>query len=169
MVYLKVWQPDRKLYLSSVPKPRRPWRISRYCCGSRDGIWPECGRTTMPAVSPALRVVLVWDIYLRWVLQATYPWVCGILTRKTLEEDFDVAPEDSQQLAEQAYDRYCEGNGETEYECIEAVYSVQQSDFSKNFPLNGIHPNFFASFFLLITVRLDICSSSAICATVNPL
>lgn len=30
--------------------------------------------------------------------------------RKTLEEDFDVAPEDSQQLAEQAYDRYCEGN-----------------------------------------------------------
>jgi len=43
--------------------------------------------------------------------------------RKTLEEDFDVAPEDSQQLAEQAYDRYCEGNGETEYECIEAVYS----------------------------------------------
>ena len=32
--------------------------------------------------------------------------------RKTLEEDFDVAPEDSQQLAEQAYDRYCEGNGE---------------------------------------------------------
>ena len=66
MVYLKVWQPDRKLYLSSVPKPRWPWRISRYCCGSRDGIWPECGRTTMTAVSPALRVVLVWDIHSGW-------------------------------------------------------------------------------------------------------
>lgn len=68
---------------------------------------------------------------LRWVLQATYPWVCGILTRKTLEEDFDVAPEDSQQLAEQAYDRYCEGNGETEYECIEAVYSESGEDEEK--------------------------------------
>lgn len=52
---------------------------------------------------------------------------------------------------------------------ISSYQAVQQSDFSKNFPLNGIHPNFFASFFLLITVRLDICSSSAICATVNPL
>ena len=49
---------------------------------------------------------------------------------------------------------------------ISSYQTVQQSDFSKNFPLNGIHPNFFASFFLLITVRLDICSSSAICATV---
>ena len=48
--------------------------------------------------------------------------------RKTLEEDFDVAPEDSQQLAEQAYDRYCEGNGETEYECIEAVYFESGED-----------------------------------------
>lgn len=52
---------------------------------------------------------------------------------------------------------------------ISSYQAVQQSDFSKNFPLNGIHPNFFASFFLQITVRLDICSSSAICATVNPL
>lgn len=51
--------------------------------------------------------------------------------RKTLEEDFDVAPEDSQQLAEQAYDRYCEGNGETEYECIEAVYSESEEDEEK--------------------------------------
>lgn len=51
--------------------------------------------------------------------------------RKTLEEDFDVAPEDSQQLAEQAYDRYCEGNGETEYECIEAVYSESGEDEEK--------------------------------------
>jgi len=50
---------------------------------------------------------------------------------KTLEEDFDVAPEDSQQLAEQAYDRYCEGNGETEYECIEAVYSESGEDEEK--------------------------------------
>ena len=57
--------------------------------------------------------------------------MCGILTRKTLEEDFDVAPEDSQQLAEQAYDRYCEGNGETEYECIEAVYSESGEDEEK--------------------------------------
>ena len=52
---------------------------------------------------------------------------------------------------------------------ISSYQAVQQSDFSKNFPLNGIHPNFFASFFLLITVRLDICNSSAICSTVNPL
>ena len=41
--------------------------------------------------------------------------------RMTLETDFGVSPEDSQDLAEQAYDRYCEGNGETEYECIEAA------------------------------------------------
>ena len=162
MVYLKVWQPDRKLYLSSVPKPRRPWRISRYCCGSRDGIWPECGRTTMPAVSPALRVVLVWDIYLRWVLQATYPWVCGILTItyksccKLLLLDTQIRP-------------LCLRSSKIVFNYISSYQAVQQSDFSKNFPLNGIHPNFFASFFLLITVRLDICSSSAICATVNPL
>ncbi len=37
---------------------------------------------------------------------------------------------------------------------ISSYQAVQQSDFSKNFPLNGIHPNFFASFFCLITVRL---------------
>lgn len=51
--------------------------------------------------------------------------------RKTLEEDFDVATEYSQKLAEQAYDRYCEGNGETEYECIEAVYSESGEDEEK--------------------------------------
>ena len=33
--------------------------------------------------------------------------------------------------AEQAYDRYCEGNGETEYECIEAVYSESGEDEEK--------------------------------------
>lgn len=38
--------------------------------------------------------------------------------RKTLEEDFDVPEEFSQDYAEWAYDRYSEGNGETEYECV---------------------------------------------------
>ena len=42
--------------------------------------------------------------------------------RMTLETDFGVSPEDSQDLAEQAYDRYCEGNGETEGECVDWAY-----------------------------------------------
>ena len=94
--------------------------------------------------------------------ETTYPWVCGILTItyksccKLLLLDTQIRP-------------LCLRSSKIVFNYISSYQAVQQSDFSKNFPLNGIHPNFFASFFLLITVRLDICSSSAICATVNPL
>lgn len=42
--------------------------------------------------------------------------------RRTLEEDFDMPEEFSQDYAEWAYERYCEGNGETEYECVRLAY-----------------------------------------------
>lgn len=43
----------------------------------------------------------------------------------TLREDFELEDTDDfcvRDLAEEAYDKYCEGNGFTEYECVEAVY-----------------------------------------------
>lgn len=48
--------------------------------------------------------------------------------RKTLEEDFDVPEEFSQDYAEWAYDRYSEGNGETEYRCVELAYDEYLED-----------------------------------------
>lgn len=38
----------------------------------------------------------------------------------TIMDDFDIEDADkAEDLAEMAYERYCDGNGETEYECIE--------------------------------------------------
>lgn len=48
--------------------------------------------------------------------------------KKTLEEDFDVPEEFSQGYAEWAYDRYSEGNGETEYECVEKAFDEYEKD-----------------------------------------
>lgn len=48
--------------------------------------------------------------------------------RKTLEDDFDVSEEFSQSYAEWAYDLYCEGNGDTEYECVEKAYTEYEKD-----------------------------------------
>lgn len=48
--------------------------------------------------------------------------------RKTLENDFDVPEDESEGYAEWAYDRYCEGNGETEYRCVELAYEEYQKD-----------------------------------------
>lgn len=42
--------------------------------------------------------------------------------QKELLENFDAKEEDTRKIAESAYGRYCEGNGETEYECIEWAY-----------------------------------------------
>ena len=39
--------------------------------------------------------------------------------KATLEENFSIPENISQKYAEWAYNRYSEGNGETEYECIE--------------------------------------------------
>lgn len=43
-----------------------------------------------------------------------------------LLENFDMNETESRNIAEAAYDRYCEGNGETEYECIEWAYENQK-------------------------------------------
>lgn len=43
-----------------------------------------------------------------------------------LLENFDMNEAESRNIAEAAYDRYCEGNGETEYECIEWTYENQK-------------------------------------------
>lgn len=39
--------------------------------------------------------------------------------RSTLEEDFDIPENISQKYADWAFDLYSEGNGKTEYECLE--------------------------------------------------
>ena len=48
--------------------------------------------------------------------------------RETLENDFDVPEDESEGYAEWAYDRYCEGNGETEYRCVELACEEYQKD-----------------------------------------
>ena len=48
----------------------------------------------------------------------------------TLMEDFDIADSAiAKELAELAYDKYCEGTGETEYECIEWAYNNRYEDY----------------------------------------
>lgn len=41
----------------------------------------------------------------------------------TLINDFGLDIEKAKDFGELAYDRYCEGEGETEYECIEWAYN----------------------------------------------
>lgn len=41
----------------------------------------------------------------------------------TLMDDFGLDRKEAKTFADKAYDRYCEGNGETEYECIEWAYN----------------------------------------------
>ncbi len=47
--------------------------------------------------------------------------------QETLESDFGIDEKDSEKLAEAAYKKYAEGDGKTEYECIEwaANHSVE--------------------------------------------
>lgn len=40
----------------------------------------------------------------------------------TLMDDFGLDREEAKTFADKAYDRYCEGNGKTEYECVEWAY-----------------------------------------------
>ena len=53
--------------------------------------------------------------------------------KATLEENFSIPENISQKYAEWAYNRYSEGNGETEYECIELAAKeyekVPETDF----------------------------------------
>ena len=38
-------------------------------------------------------------------------------------KDFNCSEDTAEELAELAYEKYCEGNGLTEYECIEKIYN----------------------------------------------
>ena len=49
--------------------------------------------------------------------------------RETLENDFDVPEDESQEYAEWAYEKYCEGNGETQYQCVELAYEEYRKDY----------------------------------------
>lgn len=44
----------------------------------------------------------------------------------TLQNDFDLEKKDAEKVAVIAYDLYCEGNGDTEYECIQKAYDEQR-------------------------------------------
>lgn len=49
------------------------------------------------------------------------------MTQNELMQNFGIKDEEkARDLAEDAYARYCEGNGETEYECIEWVWNKEQ-------------------------------------------
>lgn len=48
--------------------------------------------------------------------------------KNTLENDFDVPEDESEGYAQWAYNRYCEGNGETEYRCVELAYDEYIED-----------------------------------------
>ena len=49
--------------------------------------------------------------------------------KNTFMEDFGITDEeDAQGLAELAYDLYCEGDGKTEYECIEEIFNRRNDD-----------------------------------------
>lgn len=41
--------------------------------------------------------------------------------------EYGLPENDAKELAEAAYERYCEGNGETEYECIEWAWDNKNS------------------------------------------
>ena len=41
---------------------------------------------------------------------------------QTLRNDFSLDLKTAKELAVLAYEKYCEGDGKTEYECIQAVY-----------------------------------------------
>lgn len=50
--------------------------------------------------------------------------------KDVLMEDFDIKDEYvAGELADWAYARYCDGNGETEYECIEWAYDNHYKDY----------------------------------------
>ncbi len=55
-------------------------------------------------------------------LQAAHKEFVVNFMENELLENFDVSEKESRNIAEAAYDRYREGNGETEYECIEWAY-----------------------------------------------
>ena len=40
----------------------------------------------------------------------------------TLQNDFDLEKSDAEEVADKAYEFYCEGDGLTEYECIQKAY-----------------------------------------------
>lgn len=46
----------------------------------------------------------------------------------TLMEDFDMEEKDAKDVAELAFVRYCEGNGETEYEAVEWAYQEWEKE-----------------------------------------
>lgn len=54
------------------------------------------------------------------ISQANTEFVTEFMRNKLIE-DFGVSDEKADELAIVAYEKYCEGNGLTEYECIEAV------------------------------------------------
>ena len=50
--------------------------------------------------------------------------------QEVVMEDFDIKDKDkARDLAEWAYDRYCDGNGETEYECVEWAYDQYENEY----------------------------------------
>lgn len=77
--------------------------------------------------------------------------------RDELIDQFDVPEEDAQDVAEEAYDIYCEGNGQTEYECIEEAFAEYKKNTAK------LNKNTYAEFKgQVIDVFEDFCENNGI-------
>lgn len=64
-----------------------------------------------------------YELYMKRIRREMHEDFVTEWMENTLMEDFDIKDECvAKELAEWAYERYCEGNGETEYECIEWAY-----------------------------------------------
>lgn len=80
--------------------------------------------------------------------------------RDELIGQFDVPEEDAQNVAEEAYDIYCEGNGQTEYECIEEAFAEYKKNIAK------LNVNTYAEFKgQVIDIFEDFCEENGI--TIN--
>ena len=80
--------------------------------------------------------------------------------KKELINQFNVPEEDAQNIAEEAYDIYCDGFGQTEYECIEEAFTEYKKNAAK------LNENTYAEFKgQVIDVFEDFCEENGI--TIN--
>ena len=74
-----------------------------------------------------------------------------------LIDNYDVPEEDAQDVAEDAYEIYCQGDGQTQYECIEEAYAEYKKSQTK------LNANTYAEFKgQVIDVLEDFCDENDI-------
>lgn len=56
--------------------------------------------------------------------------------QEVLQDDFQIPEERAEELAQKAYDKYSEGNGETEYECVAWAAEQKKQYFKVNYQVS---------------------------------